>query len=359
MNDPRLFGLDHTNSNRDFRKEASWGKNQFNSAFPVALACYMYQQALQPVFLKLSPQLTVAHSTISVQSLFGAAPLSQDLYFNFESSFSPFQVFVEGSLPGVDLVTMDNSGWGARPLRALEVKLTALPDNTTHKRDESQYGTELVIRPQTIAYLAIHLILAAQKDSVAIGNILQPVCRNVSDWADPSEMKSKLGRLIDGLDAVLLHSIDTQAPMLLQPVWKTQGKSPRLATQCLDIFAWSAHALTRLFVDAAKGKVGSHGKVTRQERTVIWVVRMLYDYVQHGSFDYDGIIDALTLNVKNDKAFSITGTRTHQYMNSPELTQPRISKDSIKEIILGGGQNLLSPERRLDAIISNSPGLFD
>lgn len=35
-----------------------------------------------------------------------------------------------------------------------------------------------------------------------------------------------------------------------------------------------------------------------------------------------------------------------------------IKKSQIKEIILGGGQNLLSPERRFDAIIFNSPGIF-
>ncbi len=50
---------------------------------------------------------------------------------------------------------------------------------------------------------------------------------------------------------------------------------------------------------------------------------------------------------------------TNTYMSCPELTTPRIHKDAIKEIILGGGQNFLSPERRLDAAILNTPGLFD
>jgi len=45
-------------------------------------------------------------------------------------------------------------------------------------------------------------------------------------------------------------------------------------------------------------------------------------------------------------------------MDSEALKQPRIRKNEIKSIILGGGQNLLSPERRLDAIIFNSPDLF-
>jgi hypothetical protein len=45
-------------------------------------------------------------------------------------------------------------------------------------------------------------------------------------------------------------------------------------------------------------------------------------------------------------------------MKSEALKKPRIQKHEISNIILGGGQNLLSPERRLDAIIYNSPDLF-
>ena len=42
-------------------------------------------------------------------------------------------------------------------------------------------------------------------------------------------------------------------------------------------------------------------------------------------------------------------------MKSSRLESPIIPKSAIKEIILGGGQELLSPERRFDAIIYNSP----
>ncbi|HIP27198.1 MAG TPA: restriction endonuclease, partial [Flavobacteriaceae bacterium] len=33
--EPSLFGLNKTN--RDYTKEATWGKNQFNSSFPASL----------------------------------------------------------------------------------------------------------------------------------------------------------------------------------------------------------------------------------------------------------------------------------------------------------------------------------
>lgn len=86
---------------------------------------------------------------------------------------------------------------------------------------------------------------------------------------------------------------------------------------------------------------------------------MLYDFSLNGGIDFQQIIDRLTYNTKNDKAFAVSGIVTNPYMRCSQLTTPRIHKAAIKEIILGGGQNFLSPERRLDAIILNTPGLFD
>ena len=42
----------------------------------------------------------------------------------------------------------------------------------------------------------------------------------------------------------------------------------------------------------------------------------------------------------------------------PEIRHPRIRRAEISRIILGGGERYLSPERRLDAMIVNSPDLF-
>ena len=48
-----------------------------------------------------------------------------------------------------------------------------------------------------------------------------------------------------------------------------------------------------------------------------------------------------------------------QFLKGAELVNPRISKYEIKNIILGGGQDLLSPERRFDAVLVNSPDIFE
>jgi hypothetical protein len=86
---------------------------------------------------------------------------------------------------------------------------------------------------------------------------------------------------------------------------------------------------------------------------------MIDDFSKHSTFNHRKIIDSLSYNTKNDKAFAVSSRVTQPYMKSPSLTKPRIRQSEIKNIILGGGQNLLSPERRFDAIVYNSSDLFD
>lgn len=143
----------------------------------------------------------------------------------------------------------------------------------------------------------------------------------------------------------------------MQPIWKTESKSSRLADKCLDVFIWSDLGFMQLFLDAGRDSQG-RTKITRQIRTIVWLTKMLYEFANKGQFNHSRIIDELSYNTKNDKAFAVNGCITHPYMKSDILCTPRISKNDIRNIILGGGQNLLSPERRFDAIIYNSPELF-
>ena len=79
---PRLFGINQ--SNRDFSKKESWGKNQFNSSFPTALACYMGSRKIDPVYLTLDRNLTLNHGKIKVSDIFSIDYNSPNLFFAFE-----------------------------------------------------------------------------------------------------------------------------------------------------------------------------------------------------------------------------------------------------------------------------------
>jgi len=355
MKKPGLFGIKH--SNRDFTAKGSWGKNQFNSSFPAALTAFIHSKGMDCKYLVLSDKLKVKHSFLNVEQFFGQSPTSDDLFYAFETQYSPYQQLVVGTLPRVDLVTQSRKTGNC--LAPIEIKLTALPDNTTCNLEESKYGSEIVIRPDTIVYLACSIASEFSKNRNTLRKIFGKKYSKIKDWTEGVNVQAFLPQMIKDINSICSSMEDKQNPLILQPIWKTLGKSPRLAENCLDVFVWSDLAFTRLFVDAtnseiAKGKT----KISRQSRTVIWLFKMLYDFAINGQINHELVIDSLSYNTKNDKAFALSGKVTHRYMKSKELTTPRIDKQNIKNIILGGGHNMLSPERRFDAIIFNSPELF-
>jgi type II restriction enzyme len=148
-----LFGLD--NSNRDFTKADAWGKNQFNSSFPASLSCYLDRQGLEANYISILNKRFGINS-IDFTSVFGISPNEVNTYFAFEAQHTPFQKYVTGSLPRTDLVIQDS--YTGQCLRGLEVKLTALPDNTTCNLSDDKFGSEIVVRPDTIVYLAISIV---------------------------------------------------------------------------------------------------------------------------------------------------------------------------------------------------------
>ncbi|MGI8640967.1 MAG: HindVP family restriction endonuclease [Pyrinomonadaceae bacterium] len=350
---PSLFGVKH--SNRDFSDKDSWGKNQFNSSFPSALSAYLSYKGYENIFIKLNENLETYHDKISTNVLYGLPPDSENLFYSFESQFLLYQKFLIGNIPRTDLVTQNLTNGFI--LKGLEVKLTALPDNSTCNLAEENYGSEIVVRPDTIVYLACSLFEFFENRQSELQNIIGNDFDEISDWTEPNIVIPYLKNMIRVIDEVSLASIDFQTPLVMQPIWKTQGKNPKLAENCLDVFVWSNLAFIRLFTKVAKSEVREQ-RITRQLRTLVWLFKMLFDFSRDGQVNHARIIDSLSYNTKNDKAFALSGRVTHQFMKGEIMQKPRITKDEIKNIILGGGQNLLSPERRFDAIIFNSPDLF-
>jgi HindVP restriction endonuclease len=353
--EPGLFGIKY--SNRDFTQADTWGKNQFNSSFPIGLTNFLASKKLDNIFLYLDKELKVKHKKISTTQLYGIEPNSDDLFFSFESPYTPFQQLVIGNLPRVDVVTHKRSD--GQCLRPIEVKLTALPDNTTCHLSEQDYGCEIVVRPDTIVYLACSIVINFKGYEKELATLIGNKFDKIKDWTDGVSVWTYITDMIAVLDRIILSILDKQEPLLMQPIWKTNGKSPVLSDNCLDVFIWSNFAFTQLFVDVARGELSTGtNRITRQVRTIIWLFKMLFDFAKRGQINHHKIIDELSYNTKNDKAFAVSGRITHSYMACAELLKPRVEKEEIKKIILGDGQNLLSPERRFDAIIHNSPELF-
>lgn len=347
-----LFGI--KNSNRDFSKKEAWGKNQFNSSFPIALVAYMESRNLKCVYIKTNSSNEIYHTNISQKELLGLSALDDNIFYAFESIYTPFQKFYKGYIPRIDLVTQDFSKNGC--LKGLEIKLTALPDNSTCELTEEKYSCEIVVRPDTISYLACTIAECFFIEDRR--KILKNIFCDIEhfDWTNEKLILNHYQKFLSIVDKISKVCYDMQTPLIVQPIWKTKGKSSILSDNCLDVFVWSNLSLIHLFASNT-GHLPTH--IGRKERTLIWLIKMLYDFSKFGYFNANEIIDLLSFNTKNDKAFSVNGSVTHPFLESVELLTPRITKSEIKNIILGGGQNLLSPERRFDAIIYNSPNLFE
>ena len=104
---PSLFGVQ--NSNRDFSSRDSWSKNKFNSSFPASLIAYMDSKGLPCVYLTMDGKGNVVKKAITAKELFGKSPLDPDLYYSFESAYTPFQPITIGKPPTVDLMLLDTN----------------------------------------------------------------------------------------------------------------------------------------------------------------------------------------------------------------------------------------------------------
>lgn len=355
---PGLFGIKH--SNRDLSEESSWGKNMFNSNFPVALVLYMDSIGIRPRYLKLDASGQLVKDYIEASDLFNCDPMDEDTKYVFEAPFKPFIPYCvdETKVPKVDAMVESNSTGSVHS--GFEIKLTAIPDESTYKLDESEYGSELVIRFPSITYLACGIADLYKDDHKALKTFFGHGFGNVSSYVESAQVNTILPQIYDILNQIIKANTSQQKPALIQPIWKTKGKKALLDENCLDVFVWSELAFTKLFLkDAILTSPGSTRKISRPERAVIQLFFMLHDYANRGKIDFADIQNKLTYGPKNDKAFSVNGKITNSLMSCEELTKPRIRKNQIKNIILGGGEKFLSPERRFDATLANTPELFE
>ncbi len=223
---PSLFGIKR--SNRDFADRETWGKNQFNSSFPAALACYLYSKKLPAVYIFAKGKSEVVRNAIGIDKVFGMPPDSDDAFFSFETSYTPYQRMVINKLPGVDLIVQNNGDGSC--IKPIEIKLTALPDNSTCDLSEDHYGTEIVIRPDTIVYLACHIAEHYAAKAAELKKIVSSTeLESVSDWSEPSNVIPHLEKIKSSLRKIIEDNIKNQSPFILQPIWKTKGKKPELA----------------------------------------------------------------------------------------------------------------------------------
>ena len=337
---PSLYGITASNrGNMDL-----WGKNQFNSSFPIALACYMRDHGHKAVYLKLDKNLKVVPVELSFDEIFNSKLPNDQLYFSFESKFDPYQKYASDDIGGIDLVVKSVGGDYLRPL---EIKLTVLPDSGTSTKEESLWGSEIVIRPATTKYCALGIADSCMSKMDDIRDRFEPLGIDMQDWGNRVEISSKMENMLKCINSFEKDYLSHQKPILLQPIWKTQGQSPILADQAFDIFVWSDFALSRLFLDNAWDNRTS-STINRQMRSAARFFRFMYQMSTSHKVALSKIYHEMDFGRQTDKEFAVAGNTTNKYMASPRLLTPCLSSSVVKEIILNGGEEELKPERRFD-----------
>ena len=337
-----LYGIEH--SNRDSNDH--WGKNCFNSSFPAAMASYMMEHDFPAVYIKLEDvdgELKTVSAEISIRDVFNCGVKSaSELSFNFETVFEPYQQYSFDAIDGIDLVIKDLNG---NYLSPLEVKLTVLPTDSTSRQTEDKWGCELVVRSATTSYCALGMYDTVKNDARDVREIFEDACAAIQMWDNDYEMTHKMPRISQSIDTFERKYLDKQKPLLMQTIWKTQGKSPLLAEQAFDIVVWSDYAFSRLFVDASYEVAAT---MSRPMRASARLARCLWELSKSGKIRVVDIYRQMAFGNQTDKEFAIGGSKWRQYVTAERITRPFLHKSVVNEIIQPGYIEKLSPERRFD-----------
>lgn len=335
-----LFGIEHTN-----RPDVQhWTKNCFNSSFPTALACYMMEKDIPAIYAKLAivgGELKVVCEEIPIRELFNCGTKhSNELRFDFESKFEPYQEFAFDSIDGIDLVVRDLDG---RYLAPVEVKLTVLPTSATAGKPEEQWGSEIVVRTATTSYCAFSIWDMIKEQHARVREVFEDTCSDIGSWTNDFEMSHKTGNLRVALDSFEREFINYQRPLIMQPFWKTQGQSPILCEQAFDIVVWSNLAFSRLFIETSNDRT-----MSRPMRASARMARCLWELSKSEKIRVEEIYRQMAFGQQTDKEVSVPGDRWRKYIRTDRTVNPAISKEALSEIITPGYIENLRPKRRFD-----------
>lgn len=310
------------------------------------MACYMLENNITAIYNKVvvsKGQLKVVSEEIPFRDVFNCGTMrSADLYFAFESLFSPYQQYSFDDIDNIDLVVKDCKGNFLTPL---EVKLTVLPTSGTSHLPEDKWGCELVIRAATTSYCALGMFDSVRNESPRIREFFEEACSSIQSWDNDFEMTHKTKDLLNSINTFQRNYFASQKPLLMQTIWKTRGQSPLLADNAFDIVIWSDYAFSRLFVDGVEEQ---SNKMSRPMRATARLARCLWELSKSGKIRIVDIYRQMAFGNQTDKEFAIQGNLWRQYVQSPRILKPILTKNVIREIVEEGYIDKLQPERRFD-----------
>ncbi|ALE34656.1 hypothetical protein IY73_04240 [Lawsonella clevelandensis] len=360
-----LYGLDH--SNKDFTKSKSFGKNTFTNAWPLAVAQYLsgVRELDIPVVaaeknLKgKSPKTRIEYR--AWEDIIGTS--HDNARFVFETAFTPYMAYT--NLPEInpsDVVVFDNST--GEPLHPLELKLIVVPNSGSARRPREKQTGELVSRPPSIEQIAYSIAYGfTQTRRFELQTIISDALGAPNDfnWRDIRSMVKALPKFVAALDDIIRAGVDVQRPLIMTSIWRSQGQRPLLDDHAFDVFVFTELAFMTLYTDSVRktyldenGNIREDAPVTdmtRAARTVVWLVRSLWDYSTQRILDFPRVVGDAGYGKQTDKAGAFTDP-IRDILDSPEFLNPRVRANEVDSILDPRAREFLLPERRLDASLS-------
>ena len=323
-----------------------YGKNQFNSCFPISLLTWMADRDIPAVLVcgtQSGTEECVELARVHLREILTLPPTGQ-AYWDFEKPFPPFGPYFEDGPSHLDAVLLTREGGAA--LHTLEIKLTVVPDSTTKTREQAEWRPEIVVRPTVVAHIATSLFHRAS-DNLRTEIARRIRALDIRSWGNRVELLASRDQLLTIACALLDGSLQGQFPILLNSLWFTNGQSPEIIDPGFDSVIWTDSAWLRVLIEKASTDSVT---VTRHDRALWQVLRMFSQMSNLGSAQITQILDEMTFDLQSDKSFSISGSGLRNIIPDnqwSDLNIPLVARQCLTEI-LQGGPEALSPERRLD-----------
>lgn len=348
-----MYGLEH--SNKDFEQAASFGKNTFTTAFPVALMNYMHSEKhllMNYIVAEMAGRQPMTKQVLApLPELIGIDP--KDAFYSFEDSFAGYDQYAVTEANRSDIVIKNRRS--GNEVSAFEVKLVVVPTSGTANRPREEQLCELVVRPPSIEQLCFSVAASYGKsERLTISDIIVKHLGNPIDydWNNEAYMLRRRQKVLNTACELTAAAIDKQKPFAIMGEWRTNGQEAEFDSEGFDMFFWSNLGFLQLFINIMRNAIARGTTVIgRPERALIWFVKSMFDYAAQGTVKFERTHSLITFGGQTDKAGSFTNENIGKFVLCHNFVHPRVPADEHSNIITREGITYLRPERRLDAVL--------
>jgi len=290
-------------------------------------------------------EITTEHTDTNWKDIILTDP--KTAVWSFESTYSEYAKYTNDTPNGSDVVVKNKEG---KDTSAFEIKLVVVPTSGSANKPREKQWCELVIRPASIEQLAFSIARSygiEQRDTLR--KIIVEALGAPQDlsWPSASAMMGHKNAVIKAAENIIRSGIGEQTPLVVIAEWRTEGQTPRLDENAFDVFVVTDMALLSVFIQTAKNK---SKKISRPYRSVIWLVKSLYDYSVQHSLQFLDITAKLNYGLQSDKSASFT-RRATEMLDSDNFQHPRVKRNEVENILPPKAFKVLAPERRLDGAL--------